>query len=131
MAVYAFKLPWPSRDLSPNTRIFWAKRAKAVKSARKRAFLQLRLAFPLLKVPDGHLVGLEFVFIPPDRRRYDDDGLAARMKAARDGIADYLQVDDHRFRQTHRVSSVPTPNGEVMVKLTILPAPETSIDTEA
>lgn len=114
---WSFWLPWPSKSLSPNARVHWGVRAKAVKSARKGAFLLLRQAHPLLTVPDGHLVLIEFVFIPPDRRRYDDDNLVQRMKSARDGIADYLQVDDARFRQSQRVSSVPTPGGQVIVKL--------------
>lgn len=30
-------LPWPSKDLSPNARIHWARRAKAVQHARHDA----------------------------------------------------------------------------------------------
>lgn len=120
--VLIFPLAWPSPYLSPNARVHWGKRARAVRDARKAAFLALRIAAPrLIKVPAGHAVELEFVFIPPNRRRFDDDGLAARMKASRDGIADYLGCDDHCFRQTHRVSTVPTPGGEVLVKLRVVP----------
>lgn len=126
---YSFWLPWPDKALSPNARVHWSRRAKAVKAARKLAFLMIRQAHAVLKVPDGALIDLEFVFVPPDRRRYDDDGLAARMKSARDGIADFLQVDDNRFRQRHRVSSVPTPGGQVIVKLRFLPALETPEDS--
>lgn len=129
--VTVFPLAWPSPDLSPNARCHWARKAKAVKSARKAAFLALRICAPLIKVPPGHVVDLEFVFIPPNRRRFDDDGLAARMKSARDGLADYLQCDDHCFRQSHRVSTVPTPGGEVLVKLRISPAPETPDESTA
>lgn len=117
-----FRLDWPSPHLSPNARIHWAKRAQATREARKSGLLALRQAAPFLKVPEGHAVELEFVFIPPNRRRFDDDGLASRMKASRDGLADYLQCDDRCFRQSHRVSSVPTPGGEVMVKLRVCPA---------
>lgn len=112
-----FWLPWPEKALSPNARVHWATKARAVKAARKLAFLILRRDLPTLKAPEGCIVDIEFVFVPPDLRRYDDDGLAARMKSARDGIADFLQVDDHRFRQHHRLSKVPTPNGQVIVKL--------------
>lgn len=115
--VYGFWLPWPVKALSPNARVHWGVYAKAAKSARKGAFLMMRQVHPLLKVPDNMVVDLEFVFVPPDRRRYDDDNLVHRMKSARDGIADFLQVDDARFRARHRVSAVPTPGGQVIVKL--------------
>lgn len=128
---YSFWLPWPDKALSPNARGHWSKRAQAVKAARRLSFLTLRQALPTLRVPDAWLVDLEFVFVPPDRRRYDDDGLAARMKSARDGIADFLQVDDNRFRQRHRISPVPTPGGQVIVKLRFFPAQETPEDSEA
>ena len=112
-------LPWPSPDLSPNARGSWAKRYRASKSARAAALVALRIAAPFLKVPPGHTVHIEYVFIPPNRRRFDDDNLAARMKPTRDGLADYLQCDDHCFVQSHRVAKVPTPGGEVLVKLRI------------
>lgn len=124
-----FWLPWPDAALSPNSRFHWAVRARAVKRARKLAYLVMRRDLPTLKVPEGHLVDLEFVFVPPDRRRYDDDGLAARMKSARDGIADFLQVDDNLFRQRHRLSTVPTPGGQVIVKLRFFPASEIPDET--
>lgn len=121
-----FWLPWPDKALSPNSRVHWTARAKAVKAARRLAFLILRRDLPTLKVPAGHIVDLEYVFVPPNLRRFDDDGLAARMKASRDGIADFLQVDDNLFRQHHRLSKVPTPGGQVIVKLKFLPAPESA-----
>lgn len=129
MAVYIFSLPWPDKALSPNSRVHWAARAKAVKAARRLSFMVLRSLYPTLRVPDGASVHLEYVFVPPNLRRYDDDGLAARMKASRDGIADFLQVDDYRFRQHHRLSKAPTPGGEVIVKLWILPARKTPAET--
>lgn len=125
-------LAWPSQELSPNARVHWSKRARAVREARRAAYLAMRLAAPKwIKVPHGHLVEIEFVFIPPNRRRFDDDGLAARMKASRDGIADYLGCDDNCFRQSHRVAKVPTPGGEVLVKIRILSGPETSPESMA
>jgi crossover junction endodeoxyribonuclease RusA len=36
-------------------------------------------------------------FYAPDKRRRDDDNMIASFKAGRDGIADALGVDDHRF----------------------------------
>ena len=120
MIAYCLELSWPSADLSPNARCHWARKAKAVKAARLNSWAALRHSAPLLRVPAGAVVELEFVFIPPNLRRFDDDGLAARMKAARDGIADALGCDDHCFRQTHRLSTVPTPGGKVLVKLRVV-----------
>ena len=40
---------------------------------------------------------IELAFYPPDRRRRDKDNLVACMKAAIDGLADALGVDDSRF----------------------------------
>jgi len=108
-----FDLPWPSKDLSPNARLHWAKRAKAVRQARSEAEI----------IAKGHCKPLEgrilFVleFYPPDRRRYDDDGLLARMKAARDGIADALGVDDRRFVTQFSVSETVVKGGKVTIRM--------------
>jgi crossover junction endodeoxyribonuclease RusA len=108
-----FDLPWPSKDLSPNARLHWAKRAKAVRQARSEAEI----------IAKGHCKPLEgrilFVleFFPPDRRRYDDDGLLARMKSARDGIADALGVDDRRFVTKFSVSDTVVKGGRVSVTI--------------
>jgi Holliday junction resolvase RusA-like endonuclease len=108
-----FDLPWPSKDLSPNARLHWAKKAKAVRQARSEAEI----------IAKGHCKPLEgrilFVleFFPPDRRRYDDDGLLARMKSARDGIADALGVDDRRFVTQFSVSDTVVKGGKVSVTI--------------
>lgn len=108
-----FDLPWPSNQLSPNARLHWAKRAKAVKAARAEAEI----------IAKGHCRPLQgrilFVleFFPPDLRRYDDDGLLARMKSARDGIADALGVDDRRFVTQFSVSDTVVKGGKVSVTI--------------
>jgi crossover junction endodeoxyribonuclease RusA len=108
-----FDLPWPSNQLSPNARVHWAKRAGAVRLARSEAE----------RIAKGHCRPLEgrilFVleFFPPDRRRYDDDGLLARMKSARDGIADALGVDDRRFVTQFSVSETIVKGGKVSVTI--------------
>lgn len=40
---------------------------------------------------------LKYSFCPPDNRRRDRDNLIASMKAATDGIADALGIDDSKF----------------------------------
>ena len=92
-------LPWPDRALHPNARVHWAQRARATKAARFCAWALTGEAVQkagLRTVPEGKL-HLMLDFYPPDRRRRDDDGLLAAFKAARDGIADALGIDDSRF----------------------------------
>lgn len=88
-------LPWPPRSLSPNARQHWAAHARAKKKYRNACFLSV-LEARLPGVPDGPLL-VTLEFLRPDRRRYDQDGLLARMKAGLDGVAEALGVDDHRF----------------------------------
>jgi crossover junction endodeoxyribonuclease RusA len=40
---------------------------------------------------------LRLTFYPPSRRQYDLDNCVAAMKSGLDGVADALQVNDHRF----------------------------------
>lgn len=90
-------LPWPSAALSPNARHgHWASRARAVKQARVDAQMCAREQ-RFGGVPDDGPILLTLTFCPPDNRRRDLDGLLSRAKAALDGLADALGVDDRRF----------------------------------
>jgi len=60
-------------------------------------------------------ISFALMFYPPDKRKRDDDGLVAAFKAARDGIADALKVDDSRFVTTFSVA--PVVGGMVKVKI--------------
>lgn len=88
--------PWPPKDLSPNARIHWARKAKAAKSY-KTACWALTLAAGVSIDWDGE-VHLWLTFLPPDRRSRDDDNLIASFKNGRDGLAQALGIDDKRFR---------------------------------
>ena len=111
-------LPWPSRDLHPNARVHWGKRGKATKAARAGAhLLALEAGWHRMALPEGRL-HLWIDFYPPDRRRRDDDGLLASMKAARDGIADALGIDDARFVSHPYLREDTRPGGEVVVRIT-------------
>lgn len=108
-------LPWPDKALSPNARVHWRKLAKAKKSAKDIAYYA---------VVDAGIHGLvtgpvrvHYTFEPPARYRYDDDGLEARMKAARDGIALALGIDDHEFRATREIGEPYPPHGRVKVEI--------------
>ncbi len=89
-------LPWPPRELNPNTGTNWRTKIKFIKDYR----LQCRLLTQQAKmvVPDGEgSLHLWLTFCPPNRKRRDDDNLIASFKAGRDGIADALGIDDSRF----------------------------------
>lgn len=93
-------LPWMTHGLSPNDRVHWAKRAKAVKGYRYSAAMLAREA--------GWLglgaVDLRITFCPPPGWRTGDmDNLIARFKAGQDGLADTLQVNDAKLRVQHHL----------------------------
>jgi crossover junction endodeoxyribonuclease RusA len=113
-------LPWPSRTLHPNSRPHWAVKARAVKQGRAIAAAVTREALrsrEAVRLPDG-LIPVTVTFMPPNRQRRDDDGCVTAFKAARDGIADALQVDDSRFRCAY-VMAEPVSGGAVAVDLAI------------
>lgn len=68
-------------------------------------------------------VSLRLLFVPPDRRRRDDDNLIASFKPYRDGISDALGIDDAHFRTTAEVSRKPDPKKRGFVRVTIIPLP--------
>lgn len=54
-------------------------------------------------------------FYPPDRRRRDDDNAIGSFKSYRDGIADAIKVDDHKWTVTYVMSK--ETRGFVVVEL--------------
>jgi crossover junction endodeoxyribonuclease RusA len=125
-------LPWPDAKLSPNARLHWAQRSKAVKRARGQAhalaltnITQLADKWePFKQATTEDQIDIRITFEPPCRRRYDMDNLVARMKSTLDGIADALAVDDYIFRLERPVMADPyKPGGRVMVTLELRPRP--------
>ncbi len=99
-------LPWPDKRLSPNARTHWAVLAKVKKQARADAHTLTTVALSL-KVKKAIAAGegripIVVRFCPPDARHRDDDNAIASFKAARDGIADALGIDDRRFLPTYQ-----------------------------
>lgn len=94
--MWAVDLPWPTKNLSPNARVHWASKAKAVKQYRLDCFWLCRDA-GMKKLITAAQMHLYLEFFPPDRRKRDDDNIIASFKAGRDGIADALCVNDDRF----------------------------------
>lgn len=99
-------LPWPDKRLSPNARVHWATKAKAVKAARWVAFGRM------LGSTQFHGVrGLQvsYTFHPSDARRRDLDNLIASTKASTDGIAQACSVDDSTFKLSYAMGEIRKP----------------------
>ena len=111
-------LQWPSSDLSPNSRCHWAKKAKAAKAARQAAGWATKAAG--VRIKGSGAIDLHILFYPPNKRRFDLDGLLSRLKSSLDGVADALNVDDNRFTlMIERREAVK--GGEVRIRITEQP----------
>jgi crossover junction endodeoxyribonuclease RusA len=109
------ELPWPDKRLSPNARVHWSAKARAVKDARILSWFKVSdiVGLPLPRWPAANL---EMVFCPPDKRRRDADNLIAATKAHRDGISDALGTDDSKFHVSYSMGS-PVKGGAVIVTI--------------
>jgi len=99
-------MPWPPKELSPNWRGHWARKAKAAKLYRMACRLAVLKSLSQDQVQQARQWGqleLSLNFYPRDRRKRDDDNLIASFKSGRDGIADALGVDDANFLTTARL----------------------------
>lgn len=95
MKTAEFFLPWPDKRLSPNSRHHWAQVARAKKAAKRTAHYTV-LEAGIGKI-DATAVNVKLSFYPPSKRHYDADNLIASHKAALDGIAEAIGVDDSKF----------------------------------
>ncbi len=112
-------LPWPSKDLSPNGRVHWSKKAKATKHARQTAVvLAYEAGWRALQLPAGKLHLWVSFHQAPGKALPDDDNMLGRFKPYRDGIAEVLGIDDKRFISHPLVSSERHPGGQVVVRIT-------------
>lgn len=115
MNLASVELPWPSRDLHPNARVHWSKKAKAVKQAREDAAWWAKAA-GVKRIKEDAL-SVNVVFFPPDNRRRDVDGMLSSLKPAIDGIADVTGVDDSKWQISIRKASPRPPFGAVRVEI--------------
>ena len=117
-------LPWPVKEVWPNFRYgnHWRKSWKQVKAQKDLAFWLASEQIGRQPVPDIKAKWPTHIDIyPPNLRRFDEDGAIGACKAALDGIADALRVDDSRFIITHTIHPPRRPHGAVVVTVT---APE-------
>lgn len=89
-------LPWPPKELSPNSRLHLAMKKVAV--ANYREVCRVLTIQSKVKIDWPGDVHAWIDFIPPDRRLRDDDNAFASFKAGRDGICDALGINDNRIR---------------------------------
>ena len=92
----------PSRVLSPNARTHWATKARAVSRFRDAAHLSTTVTMPadereaLQRCQSiGYVVRVSWE--RGRRGSIDEDNVLASCKAALDGVADALGIDDRRF----------------------------------
>ncbi|WP_447733481.1 endodeoxyribonuclease RusA [Pseudomonas shirazensis] len=113
-------LPWPPAACSPNARVHWTKKSRAAKAYRAACHLLAKQAG--IQAPQGAAL-LVLEFVPPDRRRRDDDNLLAMFKAGRDGLADALGIDDNVFATQVMVSKETIKDGAVLVRIQAVAGP--------
>ena len=108
--------------MSPNARVHWAVLANVKAKARKDAAYAVYAALEgglreaRLKLAGEGPIAFKVMFYPPDKRQRDDDNLVSMVKAARDGIADALGVNDRRFKSEYYFEE-PCKPGRVEVRL--------------
>lgn len=110
-----FFLPWPSKDMSPNARVHWSRLAKAKKKAKQDAYYAT-LEAGLGKI-NADSLHVKCTFYPPSKRIFDLDGLISRMKAAFDGIALAVEIDDGKWTLAFEPLGPVEKNGMVKVRL--------------
>ena len=89
-------LPWPAPVLFPNAQRqkHWTTRAQA---AREQRAYSKALAYPFRDHDLAPPCRVVYTFCKPDYRVRDLNGCYGAIKAAEDGIADALEIDDRHF----------------------------------
>ena len=87
-------LPEPDRALSPNARVFWARRHRAASAASMVACVLMRGALRRWRAVGVRMSGYRIVVYPRFAGRRDVDNCVASCKAYLDGCARALQQDD-------------------------------------
>ncbi len=112
------ELGWPNKILSPNARPHHMALWRAKKDALTEAAWATRAAIGLATFPhDGGDIILRQIAHPPDARSRDRDNLDHSMKAARDGIASALGIDDKHFRPTGIEWGEPVHGGKIVIEV--------------
>lgn len=118
---FELQLSFPAPELMQNRREgrHWSYAHEAKVAQRQEAYLLARQSITQSGFearPDARY-RVEMVFCPPDNRRRDVSNLHAAMKAALDGIAEAMGVDDSRFTEHQQRMGAMHYSGRVVVKV--------------
>lgn len=114
------ELPYPAKELSPNSRCHWSQKARAAKKARNYAF-SIALAAGLNKSTFADYEGKLHLWIDyyAKTKNYPDaDNCLSASKAFIDGIADALGINDRRFVHHPLVKDETRKGGKVIIRIT-------------
>lgn len=93
--------PWPPRELSPNARVHWSKKAKAAKKYKEDCYWSCKSVIPKAEriaiIYNYTSIQLSITFCPPDNRRRDADNCLGLFKYGIDAISDFTGIDDSKF----------------------------------
>jgi len=92
-------LPWPDPMLFPNRRRgSFRKFQPFIAAAREIGYYAAKKALGRNVMPLQGRTPIKLMFVMPDKRNRDSDGLHGSVKHHMDGIAKALGVDDRLFR---------------------------------
>ncbi|SDG34971.1 hypothetical protein [Pelagibacterium luteolum] len=108
------ELPWPSKDLSPNAR----KDRRGLTATRVKSKTDAYMACLEIGAKNvGWLAAhVDMEFCPPDNRARDLDNMLASNKAALDGVAKAIGVDDSQWSISLKRGPV-VKHGKVVIRL--------------
>jgi crossover junction endodeoxyribonuclease RusA len=116
-------LPLPHRDLSPNSRKHYRKKASVTKTYRVLAgAITAKALLCSTNERRCRYNGYSLKFFFPNAIRRDDDNAEASCKAYRDGIADALRMDDHGLKKL-ALSEFTIDRKTPRLEITIYPTP--------
>ena len=110
----AIVLPWPPKELSPNSRKARRHCTDKRRAYRDAGFYAARDAGVL--PTDAKRLHLAITFHAPDNRRRDLDNMLASIKSGLDGISTALGVDDSRWSLSIQRGEV-RKGGEVVINV--------------
>ena len=114
------ELSWPEPVLWPNNKAHDMAKARARKVAKHEAYYAAKQALdgqPFAQSSDA-VISVKITGHRPRRvRKIDTDNLQAALKAALDGIALALEIDDSHFRPVTGWGQDMPPRGRVVVEV--------------
>ena len=88
-------LPWPSKELNPNSSNHFHVKAKKRAIYKNEGFWLTKMA----NIPKSDYKEMHIIFYKPNRRHMDLDNMLASMKSGLDGMCLALEIDDRCFKK--------------------------------